>query len=245
MEHKRAICRKVCLFAIALAFVAGFTPFSRHATIAAFATFLALASGWMWMTSPDPLRNDVPDALVGYSPFFERNGFCFVPQLNVRDGLCWFDVYFQTRWSGNCQAELYFIPMEGMSSDGNHQVQPISVKIECAGGEVGVVKIPYPIGESWQGKIMIYDVAARTTYPDGKGDILRGREGTPVGEPSSDLREALKAAKILIAPMRMTKDAIVEFQLPIGVQSANPPDAIIQTEMLWRPTYGFPVEQSS
>ena len=217
----------------------------------------AACCGWAWLAAPRPLAIEAPDLLAELGGgYFERDGLCFLPRLVVDGGLCWFNVYCQNRYDRPVTARAFFVPMEGTSKTGNHDVPPVTVDASCDGGEAAVVCVPYPLARSWQGKIMIYDVYATAEYPGGRGELVRSTEGAPVGEPTSDLKETLTAAALLalgtvgafaIAVRSTRPRGSFEQRLPDGVPDRVPEGVVPRREVLWQldlPTGGFPVVPS-
>jgi hypothetical protein len=197
---------------------------------------LLLVFGLMWMARIKPkARWEAPDLLrERFTELFDRDGLSFQAVCSVQDARCTFEIYYQNRFANRCVAKLYFIPMEGASREGPPDVPPIRADVECAGGEVGVIRHPYFIGTAWQGKIMIYDVLALVKYPDGEGELLRSREGMDVTEPTSALAEAVQAAGLLaIGLIRFRRGSSLEFRLPEGVNDCPLPDIVAEKEILW------------
>jgi hypothetical protein len=241
--------RNIALFFLAVA-AAGILlplPGDLRFLLGAFGIMIALWAGWNWLVAPRPLAHEAPDVIgerVGR--YYERDGVCFAPRLEVIDGLCWFHVYVQNRYATPATGTAYFIPMEGTSKNGPHDVPPVTVDIRCDGGEAARVSVPYPLGKAWQGRIMVYDVLAVTKYPNGHGDPVRTPQGVPVGEPTSDLAEALKTVGLLaVGFVRISKPTTsFETPLPRDVVDHVPPGVAPRREVLWQldlPTGGFPV----
>lgn len=178
-----------------------------------------------------------------FGSYFERDGLCFSPALTVSEGRCFFNAFFQNRFSGACAGEIVFQP--GKKFVGRHQVAAVAFKLECPGGAMGVVRIPYPIPLDYQGRQMKFDVVARARYPAGAGKMLRFREGTRVGTPSSSAAHAAKTVGLLaVGVISYSKAASCTLTLPTGVGSTDFGEAAIETEILAQPdlpTGGFQV----
>ena len=212
---------------------------------------LAIGCAFKWAFSFPPRATiEAPDILARMTgSYFERDGLCFAASLGVEEGLCWFRVLVQNRFDQVCNASIFYIPMEGVSEDGKpHEVPPVMLNIECGGGEVAELSIPYPIAAKWQGKIMIYDVAATTSYPNGEGMTIRSRRGLPVGQPTSENLELLKSAGILLlGHVRIARSASCEMTLPSGVAetlpSAEESQVRVRVIAEWEsPAGGLPVQ---
>ena len=232
--------RNIALFFFAVAVLGILLPLPGDwkFLLVMFGGMIALGAGWKWLVAPRPLEDEAPDVLAErVGGYYEREGLCFAPRLEVVDGLCWFTVYAQNRYSLPAAGTAYFVPMEGTSKGGAHDVPPVTVDIGCDGGEAVVVGVPYPVGKAWQGRVMVYDVLDRTRYPNGRGDLVRSPAGAPVGEPTSELAEALKTVGMLaVGHVRVwTPTASFETTLPCDVADHVPPGVSIRREVLWRP----------
>ena len=245
--------RGVFLFFTVLALIAWAAPVRQDWIITPrlMLVVLALGAGWMWLIHPPAGKHEPPDVLRDrIGDYYERDGLCFALTLALAEGLCWFRIFCQNRYGGECVGTIYFIPMEGMSKTGSrHEVPPVVVDVQCEGGECGVVSVPYPIAKNRQGTIMIYDVYAAVQYPNGKGKMLRSRAGAAVEQPPRPVENALRTlrtASLLVfgfVPIE-GRSASVELRLPENVHEEAPPDAQDQTEVLWRLSdfaTGFPV----
>ena len=190
--------------------------------------------------APDVLRQQ-------FGTCFERDGLCFAPVVGTwaDDGICWFSIFFQNRYAGACSCDLILQPGGKSFSLRRHGVPTVAVQIDCPGGAVGVTRVPYPVPAQYQGKQVRYEVAARTTYPAGAGRMLRFREGLRVGTHRHALGQAAKTLGLLaVGVISYSRPASIMIALPTGVAEAVPPEATIQTELLWTfdaPTGGFPV----
>lgn len=236
--------RNVALFFLALSVVAWAAPLPTDWTppfkiVLPLAT-LAFASAWLYNRTPT--FEEAPDVLGGIFPaYFERDGLCFAPELLAEDGVCWFNVYCQNRYDRPCRGTVYFFPMEGTSATPGQpsEVQPMIAEIDCDGGEAAVVSFPYPVAAKWQGRIMVYDVAAAVEHPSGRGDLIRVREGIHVSPPTSRQRETLKVAAIVVGgifgrvPVEGPK-ASCELRLPERVAEREPADTTPRISVLWR-----------
>lgn len=211
---------------------------------------VAFVLGTVWWLSTPTATHEAPDVLgEEFGSYFEGDGLCFNAGFAVRDGVCWANVVYQNRYNAGCAARIYLVPMEGWSPQGLNDVPPVVADIECGGGDVGVVHIPYPIARAWQGKIMIYDVMAQTDYPAGRGELVRRSGGMLVDPPStkSGAAEALEtAAWLMVGFVRLSdgRRGKIEVTLPQGVADAIPDGVAVEQQLIaaWNPpTGGFPV----
>ena len=124
--------RNLALFCLAVAAVGVFVPLPSDFNIlfGIFGALGALGFGVAWLLAPRPLPNEAPDVIGEIaSGYFEQDGLCFAPAFTVEDGLCWFTVYCQNRYNRRGRGTAVFIPMEGVSKAGAHEVPPINVDI--------------------------------------------------------------------------------------------------------------------
>ena len=211
---------------------------------------VAFALGAIWWLSTPTAAHEAPDVLgEEFDSYFEGDGLCFNAGFAIRDGVCWVHVVYQNRYNAGCAARIYLVPMEGWSPQGLNDVPPVVADVECGGGDVGVVHIPYPIASAWQGKVMIYDVMAQTVYPGGRGELVRRNGGVLVDPPSSksDAAEALEtAAWLMVGFVRLSngRRGKLEVTLPQDVADALPAGVAVEQRLIaaWDPpTGGFPV----
>jgi hypothetical protein len=196
-------------------------------------TLLIIRSLWRSANKPD-LAPDYLHKQFGTS--FERNGMCFYPQLAVEPerSLCWFEIYFQNRYDGACKCMVKFEPSCKSYSFARHEVPTIEVPIDCPGGAGGVVRIPYPIPAKYQGRRIQFEVTAWTKYTGKAGKILRHREGMRVGALRSDLDPVGCLIGILFVMLLIIYlPTRVYFELPEQVTDTTPPEANIETLILW------------
>jgi hypothetical protein len=237
-QSQRSIYRGLTLFCIAASAIAWVVPIGGEMiwVLRTFPILGIFAFGWKWLSSPGAIDDAIPDVLgERFGRYYEREGLCFAPQLTVEDGECWFNMFCQNRSAKRCTGSIYFVPMEGLAKTGDHEVLPFYTDVEFEGGEVGVVSIPYPIRASWQGKIMVYDVAASVKYPHGRGAYVRAAQGIAVGEPTSELKEMLLTIGLLaFGKLRLSKGASCELNLPAGVSEIAADNQAMRTEVLWQ-----------
>jgi hypothetical protein len=119
---------------------------------------------------------------------------------------------------------------------GSRQFQGVGVDLRCEGGAFGVASAPIGIPAKFQGRKTRFDVAAATSYPGGRGALLRFKNGLRVGKAdTSNLGSTvLTASLLLIGHVHYHRPARITFNLPQGVVEEAPP--IEPTvEALWQP----------
>jgi len=205
--------------------------------------------GW-WYFSAARRPENLPDMLLQETgKYFEREGFCFAPKLEVIDGCSWLKVIFQNRYSGHVSAKVVIRPPQRTFWFGRHKLPDIGVNIECPGGAFGVIRVPFPIQARYQGRSINFDLGADREYPQGKGALLRFREGRVVGS-IRKMTSGYTAALFVLGPwvalalLALAQKAQAKLRLPEDVAETAPADAEAQIEILWQPdlpTGGFPV----
>lgn len=111
--------------------------------------------------------------------YLERDGLCFAPLLETTPaGACVLAVYFQNRFEGAATARVSIRAPRRLFGLKRHPMPEYELSIECPGGSFGVVRAPFPIPASYQGRQITFHVAADVTYPYGRGESLRHRAGT-------------------------------------------------------------------
>ena len=152
----------------------------------------------------------LPDLLRGrVGTYFEVDGLCFAPMLETTPrGACVMAVYFQNRYAGRAEARVQVLPPRrwcGM----RHALPAGKLSFDCPGGAFGVARALFPIAAKYQGRRMSFSIAAATNYPQGRGEILRHRQG--------------------VTPKRWT------CTLPQGVIECAPHQLSLPSELIWWP----------
>jgi hypothetical protein len=171
------------------------------------------------------LRKDVlPDLLAQRARgYFERDGlsFAFVPA--VRGRVCWMQLYFQNRYERPCRARVVMRPPVKTLGIRRLPLHTIETGVECGGASFGVKHIPWPIPQSMQGQKVRCEVGCATEYPDGRGKLVRFREGIRASPPGGALTN-------------VGTPSTFEFTLPENVAEELPPGATPVQEILWKPS---------
>jgi hypothetical protein len=194
---------------------------------------IAALAGLCWaMTRKDKLP-DYLRQVVGV--YLERTGFCFALVPAVADGRCTLDIYFQNRYERPCRAQVVIQPSREFFLN-RRSVGSFTIEIECEGGAFGVTRLPWGVPQQYQGRQQSFDVGASVSYPEGRGALLRYRDGAHVGAAkTSAWVGVMTAAAALGGIIVITKPAKVKIQLPKGVSEIVADDARIVTETLQRP----------
>lgn len=179
--------------------------------------------------APDLLREAV-------GSYFERDGFCFAFRVGDEAGRCVWTVWFQNRYERPCRARVSFRPAVKNLGVRRPSLEHIDFELECPGAAFGKVLIPYPVPASEQGYRRSFEVAAVVHYPDGRGALLRFRNGLRVaGRQKSGLDTALMATAALAGHLHYHRAARFTAQLPSNVLTALPPEPAPTPLILWMP----------
>jgi hypothetical protein len=181
-------------------------------------------------------KDRAPDFLrQSFGRYFERDGFCFAITCSTEGIRAFLDLYYQNRYSRPSQARVVVRPSRGFWLN-RPEGGVVGVDIACDGGAFGVIRVPWGIPESFQGKTASMDVAAAVRYPQGKGRMLRFQDGLNVGKTSlSGWTVALTVAGLLGGKIVMSKPAQVRLAFPAVAATEPAGDAPILHEVLWRP----------
>lgn len=180
-------------------------------------------------------KSKAPDLLAQVAArYFECDGLCFFPVLDVVDGYCRANLFYQNRFSGNCRAEVSLSAVPNFWSRSANK-KTLVFEINCSGGEYGVVSRFCGINSRWQGKTEEFNIEGKATYPQGKGDLLRIERGLSAQgtETSDTVLLGLLAIISLGHLMVHHESARVCLALPDGVPEEVPDDWPQDAEILW------------
>ena len=197
-------------------------------------------------------REVLPDLLARAAGgrYFERDGLCFAFSLVADgDGRPWMRVFFQNRYERPCAARIVLKPPQRTLGIGRWPMATIAVTVDCDGAAFGVHRTPWPVPAKLQGRSARCDVAAKARYPNGRGKLMRYREGIRAGVPGSDVgRAALMLGAAAVGSLYLSEPAHWRVRLPTGLPEFDPTGETATTEILWRPdlpTGGFPIEPTT
>lgn len=184
-----------------------------------------------------------PDFLLGAAgSYYERDGFCFAIVPTVEKGRLFLNVFFQNRYERGSRAQVVIRPSKGFFMSRGPMAQ-LTMAVECPGGGYGVTRIPFAVPRKFQGMTQSFDVAGQTSYPKGRGVMLRFHDGIGVGRASFDAwREIATVAAAFAGIIIVSRPAKCKVPLPDGVADWISDETPIRTEILWR--LGDPVPGS-
>lgn len=185
-------------------------------------------------------RDKAPDFLAHVSRrYFERDGFCFALVPRVHQGHHAMDVYFQNRHDRCCAARVVLKVCAGPFTT-RPEIGNLDSRVACGPAEYGYTSIPWPIPPQLQGTKLTLNIYADVRYPEGRGKLLRYRNGVRVRAASGDIVETgLFAAAALAGHIVIARTANITVKIPAGVSSTLPDASSSRTWILWKP--GDPV----
>jgi len=185
------------------------------------------------------LADPVPDFLSAISrKFFERDGFCFLFSVEKAASSARMAVYYQNRFTKPCNAKVFIGPtpkafanLEGLPK--------FEFKVACGAGEFGKQSLAWSVPLRFQGKKILWDVAAQARFPSGRGELLRGRNGATVGDHLVGTgEEAVRAVSGLVLSAAhlhaSTRSARVELILPDKLEPLHQKPADLQSQTIWK-----------
>lgn len=123
---------------------------------------------------------------------------------------------------------------------GKRQFEGVAINMPIEGGAVGVARAPIGIPAKFQGRRIIFDVAAATRYPQGKGSLLRFRNGLRVGgiggiNGSGTGEIAVTIAALAAGGIAISRPTHITCTAPQGVAEATPAELAPTMEVWWKP----------
>lgn len=184
-------------------------------------------------------RDKAPDFLRRlFGDSFERDGFCFVVTPNLAGDVFVLNVYYQNRYARLCHARVVLMRRTMPPS----KRVPWSMDIDCEGGAFGVARIPWSVPAPFQGashKLVLY---ATVNYPQGRGKMLRFKEGGSVGAPPAKpfsfryiMGKAVFGVFALGGLIIGSTPATVTLNVPSGVAEWPPGQKHASAVTFWRP----------
>jgi hypothetical protein len=179
-----------------------------------------------------------------FKTYFEQEGLCVRPAIEVDGGMGVMRVYYQNRYDRPCVGRFEMVVNATFTK--RRKLKPVYLEFNVAGGEFGVMHVPYGILQALGGKKANYALGMKVKYPKGKGNILRVQRGSRMGKSARDYSWVLA---LLLLPywgilLLLSRSANVTLTLPSGVMETVPEGAAIRQETLNRSiaeTNGFEV----
>ena len=176
----------------------------------------------------------VPDLLADIAGiYFECDGLCFKPVLDTAVGKCRVNLYYQNRYNRDCRAQITLTPCPRGFWPRQTGMPPLTIEMNCAGGEFGFVRRLYAVPRDFQGKEMVFDLSGEATYPSGKGDMIRFRSGLRVLEREDTAVGIFRLLAVFGGIIITRKPAKMAINLPKGVAEVVPEGYPPAKEILW------------
>lgn len=180
------------------------------------------------------LKSKAPDLLAKNSKhYFERNGFCFavIPQISDRGSVL--SIYYQNRYAQPCKAKVMLSPLNVAFKDVS-DLPEIEVAVDCLGGEYGRMFCNFGLPLRFKGQKILWNIAATSDYPEGRGELLRLRDGLRVGTVAkvSTGQELAKTVGYLVFHVPKEKPARLMMKFP-DATFANDQIGVWVQETIW------------
>lgn len=178
------------------------------------------------------LRKDlVPDYLRMISKsVFERSGFQFlVEPITVENHYC-FRIWYQNRHANHCSARILLTPQKNFLMK-IPKIGPVLCETDIPAGGFGYFLVPLNTEKKFHGKRVSFGVYADTKWRDGKGEMLRFKDGTNVGTLPGTSRDQLMNVALFAAGAGSTPSKI-DVKIPFEV--AEVPTLENEQALLWK-----------
>jgi hypothetical protein len=182
-------------------------------------------------------RDKVPDFLKRrYKGYLERSGFCFCISINSENGIAFLDVPFQSRHAGSSVARIA-LRQKVFAWSAASREPFLTVEINCGPGAYGVARFLVAIPLDYQGKKLNLEVGASVRYPEGRGEMLRFRNGIPVpyNVRFGIFSQMLKKLVFLLPGhhFHIHSELTLTLMLPSGVAQTLPAGIESHTDIHW------------
>ncbi|MCK9461481.1 MAG: hypothetical protein M0R80_17765 [Proteobacteria bacterium] len=177
-------------------------------------------------------RDKAPDFLRRmFGAYFERNGLCFAIDPIVIEGVFAFKIWFQNKYDRRCTGRVLISPSRDFFL--RKQIDHVlHVGVEVGPGALLSVIAPFAIPESAQGKSTTLSVSADVDYPEGKGKLIRFRDGMTTGAIRGKIDLIIDAIGPFV--LQSYKPASLKLVLPKDVAAAVPDGCKPKVETLWQ-----------
>lgn len=185
-------------------------------------------------------RDLAPDLLYRHGRYFDRDGFCFHLLPSAVGGKCVFHLLFQNRYEKACTARIALRPV---TFGGAHEPL-VYMAVRCPGAAFGTAKVAVGVPAKLQGKKVSCDVGADVEYPDGKGKMLRFKDGIVLRRNTSFVDSFARTTSLLAlmgGSILLHRPARLKCTLPNNVAKELPSAVPEPAEILWEP--GDPLPQ--
>ena len=206
-----------------------FTPeTNRMIWIGSTIVFVISLAGVVWAVTR---RDKVPDFLAAITGnYYQHDGFCFVVLPTVANGLLTLTMLAQNKFSERCEATLAFKPWAD-----RERFLPEQVELSLPPAALVAMRIPVAVPDHLQGKSVEVEIFATARYPDGRGQLLRFREGLTVGRPPNAVKDTVITALFAaIGFLYVSSPATLDIKLSTELANCLMDDISTTTTVLWK-----------
>ena len=180
-----------------------------------------------------------PDQLRSlFRKYFEREGFCFAPVVEVHDGAALLSIYFQNRHARDAVATVAMRPAAGSFRLSRPALPSVSIQIHCPGVAFGVARIPFYVEPEYRAKRLAFEIAADVHYPHGRGKMIRmhgGMRTSSIANLSQGIRLLKALAGLAFGILHEEHPARTFLTVPHGVTDGGPAAPQVEIAILWQP----------
>jgi hypothetical protein len=182
-------------------------------------------------------KDRVPDFLFDkFKAYYDRRGLCFVCDAVLEDGICFFRVHFQNRYSNPCKAKIALRARRrsALYRSGFH---PVIFQIDCPAAGYGIASAPVPFDARFQGFQHTFEIGASVWYPARRGKMLRYRDGgliRPNYKCHDPVGKFFAFGRIFVRRFVSYEPPSATLSLPHGVAETIPTNVVPKTEIIWQ-----------
>ena len=180
-----------------------------------------------------------PDHLRAiFKKYFEREGFCFAPVVEVQDGASVLCIYFQNRYARDLVATVAMQPAAGSFRFSRPPLPSASVQVHCPGVAFGVARIPYAVPQDYRARRLAFEIAADVRYPNWCGPMVRMHGGMRCGciaNLSQGTRLLRALGGLAFGIIHEEHPARTFLTVPHGVSDGPGTAQQIEVAILWQP----------
>ena len=169
---------------------------------------------------------------LGATPF-ERDGFCFLIVPEKHENKPCLTIHYQNQYGGRCEATVGIGTTWTLFSK-YPNIKGFSVGLKLQPGEYGFATFAVPFPPNIKGKTASLDVSASVKYPDGRGKLLRFRNGLEVGAADCSFwKEGLQALGAAAGSLIFTQPARMKLSVPFDGDSAVTEVTQVRSRSIW------------
>ncbi|MCA9279075.1 MAG: hypothetical protein H6815_13950 [Phycisphaeraceae bacterium] len=185
-------------------------------------------------------RDKVPDYLRRIDrAYYNCRGLCFAVASHNASGIGCIDIYYQNMHENPCFGQIA-LRLTPSLIGGRWIPEPIHAMFVCDPAAYGLVRVPIAIPEKKQGRVQYFDVGAEVEYPNGRGALLRFRNGrlmrtnTNFSNPTKQSLGFL--GLFVLSPLLalMARSDRVKVTLPESVTSTLPDHVQQESLTIWK-----------